>query len=70
MKVVLLCIMLAVSGGVFATMLLATHYNRKRGAVPAHMSAFIEYGWAIIPWLIVALAAAPAIHRVLSTAAE
>jgi heme/copper-type cytochrome/quinol oxidase subunit 2 len=69
MRVVFLWIMLAISSGVFATTLLATRHHRKHGAVSAHKSAFIEYMWAIVPWFIVALAAAPAISRIFNAAA-
>jgi len=68
MRVVLLWIALGVSGGVFLTMMLATHRSRKDGTLPARPSAVAEYAWTSVPWLILALGAAPAVYRVLSAA--
>ena len=63
MRVVFLWYMLAISVGLFVTMLLALRNHRAHCTVRTHAQAAVEYGWAIVPWLIVALGAAPAVRR-------
>jgi heme/copper-type cytochrome/quinol oxidase subunit 2 len=65
MRIAVLWVVLATGVGVFAAMLAATRLHR------AHATTFVqpnatEYVWVVIPWLIVAICAAPAIHRVLA----
>lgn len=64
MRVVLLWFMLTISVGLFVAMLLALRNYRAHNTVRMHLKAAVEYGWAIVPWLIVALGAAPAVRRV------
>ena len=64
MRVVALWVVLAISAGVFVAMLLALRNYRARNAVLIPPKAVAEYGWAIVPWLIVALGAAPAVHHI------
>jgi heme/copper-type cytochrome/quinol oxidase subunit 2 len=63
MRVALLWCLLAISVGLFGAMLLALRNYRAHNTVRIHPNAVVEYGWAIVPWLIVALCAAPAVRR-------
>lgn len=63
MRVALLWFMLAISAGLFVAMLLALRNYRVHNTVRRHSKAAVEYAWAIVPWLIVALGAAPAVRR-------
>jgi heme/copper-type cytochrome/quinol oxidase subunit 2 len=63
MRVVLLWFVLAISVGLFVAMLLALRNHRAHNTVRTHAKAAVEYGWATVPWLIVALGAAPAVRR-------
>jgi heme/copper-type cytochrome/quinol oxidase subunit 2 len=58
--------MLTISAGLFVTMLLALRNYRAHNTVRMRPKAIVEYGWAIVPWLIAALGAAPAVHRLLA----
>lgn len=64
MRVAVLWFMLAISGGLFVNMLLALRNYRVHNTLVTHPRAAAEYGWASVPWLIMALAAAPAVQRV------
>jgi hypothetical protein len=56
--------MLAIGTGLCVQMLLALRHYRAHNTVLMHARAAVDYGWAIVPWLIVALGAAPAVHRI------
>jgi hypothetical protein len=47
-------------------MLGALRHHRARVTTSAHPNAAAEYVWTVIPWLILALCLAPAVHRVLA----
>ena len=66
MRFALLWLMLAITVGLFVGMLLALRNYRAHNTVLTHPQAAVEYGWAIVPWLIVALGAAPALRRLFS----
>jgi heme/copper-type cytochrome/quinol oxidase subunit 2 len=66
MRVALLWFMLTISVGLFVQMLLALRNYRAHNTVRTHAKAAVEYGWAIVPWLILALSAAPAVQRILA----
>jgi heme/copper-type cytochrome/quinol oxidase subunit 2 len=55
--------MLTISAGLFVAMLLALRSYRAQNTARTYPKAVVEYGWAIVPWLIVALGAAPAVRR-------
>jgi len=63
MRVAFLWLMLAISVGVFVGMLLALRNYRAHNIVLTPPKTAVEYGWAIVPWLIFALGAAPAVRR-------
>jgi heme/copper-type cytochrome/quinol oxidase subunit 2 len=67
MRVVLLWFVLAISAGLFVAMLLALRNCRAQNTARRHQKAVVEYGWAIVPWVIVALGAAPAVRRLFAT---
>ena len=58
---------IAIAIGLFLATLFATHRGRRHMAQPFHSSAVIEYAWALVPWLIVALCLSPAVQRILTT---
>jgi len=58
---------IVIACGLFVGTLFATHIGRRQMAQPFHANAFIEYAWATMPWLIVALCLSPAVHRILTT---
>jgi hypothetical protein len=63
MKIFLLWNVMVASGAVVIAMLLAirSHLLRTTDA-----RAAVEYAWAVVPWVTVALCAAPAVHRFLA----
>ena len=63
MKLFLLWNLLVASGAVLVAMLLAIRSHRLR-AVDSR--AAIECAWAVLPWVMAALCAAPAVHRLLA----
>jgi len=63
MRVALLWFMLTISVGLFVAMLLALRNYRAHNTMLTRSKAVVEYGWAILPWVIVALGAAPAVRR-------
>jgi hypothetical protein len=66
MRVALLWFMLTISVGLFVQMLLALRNYRAHNTVLGHPRAAVEYGSALVPWLILALSAAPAVQRILA----
>ncbi len=64
MRVAILWTLLAIGIGVLVAMLASVWRHQARATTPVSNAA-IEYVWAAIPCLIVALCAAPAVHRVL-----
>ena len=66
MRVALLWCMLTISVALFVQMLLALRNYRAHNTVLRHPRAAVEYGWALVPWLILALSAAPAVRRILA----
>ena len=68
MRVTVLWFVLAISAGLFVAMLLALRNSHARNTVLTHSRAAVEYGWSIVPWLIVALGVAPAVQRILAAA--
>jgi heme/copper-type cytochrome/quinol oxidase subunit 2 len=63
MRVALLWFILAIGTGLFMTMLLVLRHHRAHNTLRIHPNAVVEYGWAIVPWVIVAVALAPAVRR-------
>ena len=63
MRIFLLWNLLVASGGVFVAMMLAIRAHRLR---VTDSNAAVEYAWAVLPWVMVALCAAPAVHRLLA----
>ena len=63
MRIAILWTLLAIGVGVLVVMLVSVWRHQAR-ATPVPNAA-VEYVWAMIPWLIVALCAAPAVHHVL-----
>jgi heme/copper-type cytochrome/quinol oxidase subunit 2 len=59
MRVGLLWLGLVISVGLFVVMLRALRNHRAHNTVRTHAKAAVEYGWAIVPWLIVALSKPP-----------
>jgi hypothetical protein len=51
---------------VFVAMLRALRRHWAHVTTSAHPNAAAEYAWTVIPWLILALCLAPAVHRVLA----
>lgn len=64
MRVALLWFVLAIGGGLFVHMLVALRNCRAHNTVLTHPRAAAEYGWATVPWLIIALVVASAVHRI------
>jgi len=64
MRIALLWFVLAFGGGLFVHMLLALRNFHARNTVLTHPRAAAEYGWATVPWLIIALVVAPAVQRI------
>ena len=60
MRIFLLWNLLVASGAVVIATLLAIHSRRLR---TTDSRAAVEYAWAVVPWLTVALCAAPIVHR-------
>lgn len=60
MKIFLLWNLMVASGAVVIAMLLAIRSHRMRAT---DSRAAVEYAWAVVPWLTVALCAAPVVHR-------
>ena len=69
MRIVLLWSVLAIAGGAFIAMLaaLCQHHVHATGAKPKDF--FADAVWSLIPWIIVAVCAAPAVHRILGSSA-
>jgi heme/copper-type cytochrome/quinol oxidase subunit 2 len=67
MRVALLWTVLVIATGLFLAVLVATWHHRAHPTTPSQPTAVRECFWAMVPWLIVVLAAAPAVHRVLKT---
>jgi heme/copper-type cytochrome/quinol oxidase subunit 2 len=65
MRIAVLWCVLAISVGLFVGMLVALRRYHAHNGELTHRTAAVEYGWAIVPWLIVALGAAPAVQRIL-----
>ena len=66
MRIAVLWVLLAVAAGVFVAMLGALRHHWAHVTTSAHPNAGAEYVWTVIPWLILALCLAPAVHRVLA----
>ena len=64
MRVAVLWTLLAIGVGVLVAMLVSVGRHQARTMTPVPKAA-AEYAWATVPWLIVALCAAPEMHRVL-----
>jgi len=65
MRIAVLWIVLATGASVFVAMLDAARRRRAQATTFVQPNA-TEYVWVLIPWLIVVLCAAPAVHRVLA----
>jgi hypothetical protein len=63
MRIFLLWNLLVAGGAVFVAVLFAIRSHRLRAS---DSTAAVEYAWAVLPWVMVALCAAPAVHRFLS----
>jgi hypothetical protein len=63
MKIFLLWNLLVASGAVVIAMRLAIRSHRLRAT---DSRAAVEYAWAVVPWVMVALCAAPAVQRFLA----
>jgi heme/copper-type cytochrome/quinol oxidase subunit 2 len=64
-RVAFVWLTIAIAGGLFLATLLATYRGRRRMAQPFHASAVIEYAWATVPWVILALCLSPTVQRIL-----
>lgn len=64
MPVFLACIVLMIGLAVFLAMLVATWRHRSHVTTPAKPRAVVEYLWALVPWILMALSAAPALRRI------
>jgi hypothetical protein len=62
MGIFLFCNSLVASGAVLVAVLFAIRSHRLWAT---DSRAAVEYAWAVVPWLMVALCAAPAVHRFL-----
>jgi hypothetical protein len=60
MRIFLFWNLLVASGALVIAMLLAIRCHRLRRT---DWRAAVEYAWAVVPWLTVALCAAPVVHR-------
>ena len=67
MRVAVLWTLLAIGNGVFLAMLVALWRHRAQVTTPAQPKTVSENVWAMVPWLIVAFCAAPAVHHTLAT---
>jgi len=67
MRIALLWSLLVISSGLFLAMLAATRRHRVQATATAQTPAIAEYGWALVPWLLLVLFAAPAVRRILAT---
>ena len=65
MRVGVLWTLLAIGTAVFGAMLVSEWRHQARATTPVPKAA-AQYVWAMIPCLIVALCAAPAVQRVLA----
>ena len=66
MRIAFLYVVLATGLGVFVAMLISMRHHRCDAATSPQPNATAECVWAVIPWLIVALCVAPAVHLVLT----
>jgi heme/copper-type cytochrome/quinol oxidase subunit 2 len=68
MRVAVLWSVLAIANLTWLAML-ATLWRARSSAMSGHVrsSGTVELAWAIVPWLITALAAAPTVHHMLAT---
>jgi hypothetical protein len=66
MGLFMLCNILVASGALFVAVLFALRSHRLRAT---DSGAAVEYAWAVLPWVMVALCAAPAVHRFLTETA-
>jgi hypothetical protein len=67
MRVIVLWILLTVGAAVFLAMLVSNRWYKAIVVPPAEWKFAVEYASSLIPWLIVVLCAAPAVHRVFTT---
>jgi len=66
LRITVLWVVLATGAGVFAAMLIALRHHRAHVTTSTQPRAAAEYVWTVVPWLILALGAGPALHRVLA----
>lgn len=68
MRLIVLELCLAIAAVVFLTMLagIASHRRQSRGHGTLSRSALGDYLWAIIPWIMAAAAAWPAVSRIVA----
>ena len=59
--------LLTVGAAVFLAMLVSIRWYNAIVVPPAQSKFAVEYAWSLIPWLIVVLCAAPAVHRIFTT---
>ena len=69
MRLAVLWVVLAIGAGVFVAMLAAMWRHRAQ-ATTVVLSSASEYVWALIPWLIMALCVAPAVHGVIAAESD
>ena len=62
-QIFLLCNSLVTSGALFVATLLALRSYRLRAT---DSTAAVDCAWAAVPWIFLALCAAPAVHRILA----
>ena len=62
MRIFLLCNSLVTGGALLVAMLLAIRSRRLRAT---DTRAAVEYAWAVVPWMVVALCAALVVDRIL-----
>jgi hypothetical protein len=61
MKLFLLCSSLVAGVALFIALLLAVRARQLRATDPR---AAVDYAWAVVPWVMAALCAAPAVRRI------
>jgi heme/copper-type cytochrome/quinol oxidase subunit 2 len=66
MRMALLWMLLAIGAGVFVAMLLAIWRQGAHRRTP-EPTPIVEYVWAVVPWLLVALCVAPSVRRILAS---
>ncbi len=65
MRIALLWTVLVIAAGVFVAMLVSIRHHRALAKATGQPGPLLEYVWALVPWLLVALCAAPSVRSIL-----